>query len=73
MPVKSGLQAIAEIRRVDTDVRALIVSNLDTADAINLAFTSGADAYLVKDFALPELEQAIAATQRGDKYLSPPG
>lgn len=71
MPVKSGLQALAEIRRVDPDVRALIVSNLDTADAINLAFASGADAYLVKDFALPELEQAIAATQRGDKYLSP--
>jgi len=71
MPVKSGLQAIAEIRKTDARVRALVVSNLDTADAINLAFSSGADAYLVKDFALPELEQALAATERGDKYLSP--
>jgi len=70
MPVKSGLQAIAEIRRTDTTARALVVSNLETADAIQLAFSSGADAYLVKDFALPELEQALAATERGDKFLS---
>lgn len=70
MPVKSGLQAIAEIRRTDADVRALVVSNLESVDAIHVAFANGANAYLVKDFALPELEQALAATERGERYLS---
>lgn len=71
MPRKSGLEAIADIRRLSHSVLAIVVSNLDTADAVNFAFSSGANAYLVKDFALPELEQALVATLRGDKYISP--
>lgn len=79
MPRKTGLQAIAELRaQVSAQpptplprFKALVVSNHEAADAVNLAFSSGADAYLVKDFALPELEQALLATARGDKYISP--
>lgn len=71
MPRKTGLQALAEIRKRSSAVIAIVVSNLESADAVNLAFNCGANAYLVKDFALPELQQALQATMRGDKYLSP--
>ncbi len=71
MPRKTGLQAIAEIRAEQPAVVALVVSSHEAAEAVRLAFDSGADAFLVKDFALPELEQALQATLRGDKYISP--
>jgi DNA-binding NarL/FixJ family response regulator len=71
MPRKTGLQALAEIRRHSSAVIAIVISNLESAEAVNLAFDCGANAYLVKDFALPELQQALAATLGGDKYLSP--
>jgi DNA-binding NarL/FixJ family response regulator len=71
MPGKTGLEALTEIRRHSSAVVALVVSNLDSVQAVQHAFDCGANGYLVKDFALAELKQALEATLQGQRYLSP--
>jgi two-component system nitrate/nitrite response regulator NarL len=69
MPVKSGLQALA--KSAASTRRAHDRLNLDTADAINLAFASGAVPTWSRTSRCRSSAGARRHTQRGDKYLSP--
>lgn len=71
MPGPSGIDVAREIRRFDSNVRILILSSIDRAEVVEQAITAGADGYLLKDFLLAELQQAIATTRAGDSYFSP--
>jgi DNA-binding NarL/FixJ family response regulator len=71
MPGLNGLDATARLARSCPDIRVLILSMHQNEEYVRQALRHGAAAYLLKDAAPMELEQAIAAVLRGEIYLSP--
>ncbi len=67
----NGLEATARLLKAQPGVRVLILSMHQNEEYVRQALRSGAMAYLLKDAAPVELEQAIQAVQRGETYLSP--
>jgi DNA-binding NarL/FixJ family response regulator len=71
MPGLNGLDATAAILR-EAPATAVIVLSMHTAENYVLkALRVGAVGYVVKDAAVAELEQALRAVARGERYLSP--
>lgn len=71
MPGLNGLETTDRLLRTLPDIRVLILSMHQNAEYVRKALCVGAVAYLLKDAALMELEQAIQAVLRGETYLSP--
>ena len=67
----NGLEATAQIRREQPQVRVIILSmSADEAHVLQ-ALRAGAAGYLLKDATPDELELALAAVQAGNTYLTP--
>jgi len=69
LPKMDGLEVCARLRDDGHDTPVLMLTARDTLDDKLEGFNSGADDYLVKPFALPELEArltALARRQNGD-------
>ncbi|MDD2882088.1 MAG: response regulator transcription factor [Rhodoferax sp.] len=71
MPGLNGIEATARLARSCPAIRVLILSMHQNEEYVRQALRHGACAYLLKDAAPMELEQAIAAVLRGEIYLSP--
>lgn len=71
MPGLNGIDATARLTRAWPDVRVLILSMHQNEEYVRRALRYGAAAYLLKDAAPMELDQAIVAVLRGETYLSP--
>ncbi len=71
MPVKDGVQAIAEIRAVDAEAHILALTSSLDPDKIIAALEAGAQGYLFKDAQRDELLQAIREVGRGNAFLPP--
>ncbi len=71
MPGLNGIEATARLARTCPSIRVLILSMHQNEEYVRQALRHGAAAYLLKDAAPMELEQAIAAVLRGEIYLSP--
>lgn len=66
LPGRDGLEILTALRKNNQDVPVLILTAKDTVDDRVLGLDSGADDYLVKPFAFPELQARIRAlTRRG--------
>ncbi|MBN1482087.1 DNA-binding response regulator [candidate division KSB1 bacterium] len=66
LPGRSGIEILNGIRRKNRDVPVLILTAKDAIEDRVLGLDSGADDYLVKPFAFPELLARIRAlTRRG--------
>jgi two-component system copper resistance phosphate regulon response regulator CusR len=66
LPGRSGLEILDALRRQKCDARVLILTARDTVEDRVLGLDAGADDYLVKPFAFPELLARIRAlTRRG--------
>jgi len=64
LPKRDGLDVLRALRKARTDVPVLIVSARDTIDDRVLGLETGADDYLVKPFAFPELLARVRALKR---------
>jgi len=71
MPGPSGIDVARTIRRADPDTRILVLSSIDRPDIIEQALAAGVNGYLLKDFVLGELQQALEMVLSGQSYLSP--
>jgi len=71
MPGLNGLEATAIIARDHPDTRVLILSMHANEVYYHRALEMGATGYLLKDASLHELEHALKAVARGERYLSP--
>lgn len=71
MPGLSGIEVARQIRDTAPDTRILMVSSIERQEVVDQAMAAGADGYLLKDFVLSELQNALLATIRGETYLSP--
>lgn len=67
----SGLLALREIKARRPDLKVLMLSMYDSAEFVHQAVASGANGYLLKDFATVELQLALQAVSAGHVYLSP--
>ena len=71
MPGLNGIEATARLAKICPEIRVMILSMHQNEEYVRQALRHGASAYLLKDAAPMELEQAIAAVLRGQTYLSP--
>src|SRR5512139_3104815 len=69
MPVKTGLEALQEIRAEDPDARVLILTSAGDRAQVIAALKAGARGYIMKDSAPDELIQAIEAVYAGKLLL----
>ncbi len=71
MKKQTGLQALPEIKRAYPKLPVILLSMHASKDYLKEAFEKGAQAYLLKDSAEVELELALDAVCRGERYVSP--
>ncbi len=71
MPGLNGLEATRRVSKEFPDVKVIILSMYANEEYVREAINAGAAGYLVKRSAAAELEHAITAVARGEKYFSP--
>ena len=71
MPDLNGLDATARALRELPQLKVIIVSMHATESYVLEALRAGAVGYLLKDADTGELERAIRAVMRGERYLTP--
>ena len=71
MPKLTGLQATAELRRRQAQVRVLILSVHDNEQYFFEALRAGASGYVLKSAANRDLVDACRAAMRGEPFLYP--
>jgi NarL family two-component system response regulator LiaR len=69
MPVKTGLEALQEIRAEDPAARVLILTSAGDRAQVISALKAGAQGYILKDSAPDDLIQAIEAVYAGKLLL----
>ncbi|MDD2885976.1 MAG: response regulator transcription factor [Dechloromonas sp.] len=70
MPGQSGLEVARALLAEDPSTRILILSSIDRPEVVREAMMIGVNGYLLKDFVLMELQQAIAAVMAGQVFMS---
>lgn len=71
MPGLNGIEVSQAIRQFDRRIKILILSSIDRKEVVDQALAAGIDGYLLKDFVLDELRQALDAVLTGRTFLSP--
>ena len=71
MPDLNGLEAAARATKQHPSTRIIILSMHADEEYVRQALASGAAGYLLKNASEGELELAVRAVARGDKWLSP--
>lgn len=69
---RTGVQLIANVRRVAPETRVLVLTVHNGEEYIRAALTAGADGYVLKDSRRSELLLAIRSVAKGDPYLCAP-
>ncbi len=69
MPDKDGVTALREIRKENSQARALVLTSLADDEKIFKAIQAGAGGYLLKDASPKTLFQAIRTVNLGKPYL----
>jgi two-component system, NarL family, response regulator LiaR len=69
MPIKSGLEALVEIRAADPDMKVLILTSAADRAQVLSALKAGANGYILKDSTPDDLIQAIEAVFAGKLIL----
>lgn len=70
MPVMNGIDAVAELTKIGTATRSIILSMHDSEEYILKAISAGASGYLLKDTNKDEFVKAITSVFNGGKYFS---
>ncbi len=71
MPGKSGLEAITEIKRDNSEARILVLTSFGEEDRVSAAISGGALGYLLKDSSTDELFHAVREVFAANLSLPP--
>lgn len=71
MPGRDGLEIARDLKRLDRNLRILMLTVHPEDQFAVRCLKEGADGYMTKDTAPDQLVQAIRRLQRGGKYISP--
>jgi two-component system NarL family response regulator len=69
MPVLSGVEAIAAIRREFPNARLIVLTTYDGDEDIYRSLQAGAQGYLLKDVFFEDLEEAIRKVHAGSRRI----
>lgn len=70
MPEMGGVDAIAELRRIDQSIRVLVLTNYEEDESIFRAIQAGAMGYLLKNTPQDEIIQAVEAVYQNKRCVS---
>ena len=71
MPLMSGLDVAAELKRRRTGTRVVIVTTFARAGYLRRALEAGANGYLLKDMPAEELAEAVRRVHQGLRVIDP--
>lgn len=71
MPNMRGIDALKKIKAANRDIKVLILTMHRDSEYLRHSIASGADGYLLKSDADPELFSAIEHLRQGRSYISP--
>jgi DNA-binding NarL/FixJ family response regulator len=71
MPVMTGFEAAAQIRRAGINAKLIFLTVQSSAPYLKKARTLGADGYVLKVYASEQLPVAVSAVLAGGAYVSP--
>ncbi|MFP3669089.1 response regulator transcription factor [Priestia sp. SIMBA_032] len=71
MPVMSGLEAIAELRRTNPEIPIVILTTYNEDQLMMKGIEAGAKGYLLKDTDIENLFESIDSAIRGETLLQP--
>jgi len=71
MPEMEGVDAIAELRRLDEDIRVLVLTNYEEDEYILRAIQAGAIGYLLKNTPQEEIIRAVEMVNEDQRCVSP--
>jgi len=71
MPLMTGLDVAAELKRRKTGTRVIIVTTFARSGYLRRALEAGASGYLLKDMRAEELADAVRRVQRGLRVIDP--
>lgn len=71
MPGPSGIEVTRLVRAHDQDLPILILSSIDRKEVVEEAIDAGINGYLLKDFLLEDLQQALNDVLQGIFFISP--
>jgi DNA-binding NarL/FixJ family response regulator len=71
MPLKTGIQAAAELHKRKPELKLLMLSMHDSEQFLFEALRAGASGYVLKSAADTDIVDAVRAAMRGDSYLYP--
>src|SRR5215212_9183724 len=69
MPVMTGVEAIAAIRREFPSARVIVLTTFDGDEDIYRSLQAGAQGYLLKDMFFDELEEAVRRVHAGSRRI----
>lgn len=71
MPVLTGLEAAAELKRRNLPVKVIILTTFARAGYLRRALDAGAAGYLLKDMPAEQLADAVRRVHRGLRVIDP--
>lgn len=71
MPNLRGIEAIREIKKMNPGIKMLVLTMHKDKEYLHQAISAGAEGYLLKEDADPDLFGAIEKVRQGRKYVSP--
>lgn len=71
MPGMSGIEAAQQVRAFDSKVKILVLSGIERQEVVDQALAAGVNGYMLKDFALAELQLALSTVLKNGRFLSP--
>ena len=71
MPEMEGVEAITQLRRIDQDIRVLVLTNYEEDEYIFRAMQAGAMGYLLKNTPQEEIIRAVEMVHQNKRCVSP--
>lgn len=71
MPVTSGIEVIPTIKRINPNIKILMLTIHNEVEYLNKAFSVGADGYALKDSNSDILKKAIKSVINDEKFVDP--
>ncbi len=71
MPVLNGIEASKRIKNLHPDIKIIMLTSIDEKDSVLSAFSSGANAYVMKNITIDKLISIINMVLNGEVWLAP--
>jgi two-component system invasion response regulator UvrY len=71
LPEVSGLEVLKTLHSEQPDLKVIIFTGSLSEETLHITLENGAIAYVEKAYGLEELQKAIDAALKGEKYFSP--